>query len=191
MKLPALWRGSAFSVFWIVPIILLTLIGGCFVYIMILGNSTEYINVEKGFKLVYPVEWTLQEAPFKEQPSEVVIFYSPKEGNNDKFIENVNIVILDMADNPMSLKTLTATALDQLSGTFKDVQVLSNEPITVGELPGSKFIFASKEESPLKIMTVLFVVDKKCYQIFYTAAFEKFDAYLPAVNDLISSFRLL
>ncbi len=185
-------RGSVFRIFWVIPLAVLLLIGGCLIYLGVLGRYASYENKDFDFSIKYPIDWSVKVKPDPAHPEASVVFLSPKEGGEDTFIENVNIVVQDLPGDIKDLQGLAKQAVDQLTSTFKDLQILQNEPITVlSGLEGQKIIFASKEENSLKIMTVVFVVNKRSYQIFFTAILSSFDQYLPLVNDMIASFQMI
>ncbi len=173
--------------FFIIPLILFSLIGGCLLIGVLASKYHEFTSPEYNFSIKYPSDWQM----VKPEQGAVVVFLSPKENDLDTFQANVNVVVQDLSAQSMTLEQYAKLALDQLTGTFKDVDVVENAPTTVGKLSGHKLVYAAQGESPLKIMTVMVLQDDVAYSIFFTSEFNKFDQYVAQINDVVNSFRLL
>ncbi len=177
------------NLYLILPLFVLALIVGIACLFLFSGKYAVYQNEEFHFSIKYPKSWKVIENPNAPQPGPVVAFLSPKESAMDTFQENVNIVVQDLGEKPPTLDQYVAKALDQLTGTFNDIEVSENVPVTVGDLHGRKIVYAGKEKSPLKFMTVIFVEDDMVLSIYYTADAAKFDQSRGEVEAMVGSLR--
>lgn len=82
-------------------------------FIIIIGSSIcsqEKMNkhTDSKYEISYPESWT------KQQKSSATFFLSPKENEKDVFQENVNVMIQDLSDQPMTLEDYTNLTKNQL-----------------------------------------------------------------------------
>ncbi len=175
------------NIYIIVPLIILFFIVGIYLYSKFLGGYAIYENKDYGFSMKYPSGYSIVEG----EGGTIVAFVSPKETEMDQFLENVNIVYQDMSADPLTLKQFADRAVSQLSATFQDMNIIENIPVNVNGLSAYRIIYAAKENSPLKIMTVVIMAgENSFYSIFFTAQSQQFDDNLLAVMGMVNSFRL-
>ncbi|MBI2579394.1 MAG: hypothetical protein HYW27_00650 [Candidatus Aenigmarchaeota archaeon] len=65
-----------------------------------------YENPSYGISMNYPSDWNVNE----EAESIVVAFMSPSEDKNDRYRENVNVVMNDLSGQDMNLETYSSLA---------------------------------------------------------------------------------
>ncbi len=93
----------------------------------------------------------------------------------------------------MSLYKYTQRAIYQAKAVFKGnlVEKVSEATFLAGRT-GHKYVYVGKGgQSELKIMHVWTIINTNAYQITYTAISTRFDDYLPKVEKMIKSFRVL
>ena len=148
----------------------------------------RYHDDHYNFSIKYPASWTLE----KNKNGAAVIFYSPQEGDLDIFKESVNIVVQDIAGNPMNIKKYSKIAIEQMEAVFGDnMLTLESDPMYFAGHEGYKFVFRGKTpETDLQYMSIWTIAGLNAYQVTYTALASQYDRHLPNVNKMIRSFRL-
>jgi hypothetical protein len=136
----------------------------------------------------YPTSWSLE----KDKNNAAVIFYSPEENELDFFMENVNVVVQDIARNPMDIDKYSSTAIKQMEAVFGDnLIIIESEPMYFADREGYKFVFKGKTpETELQYMSVWTISGLTAYQVTYTALASQYERHLPKVKKMIGSFRL-
>jgi len=140
------------------------------------------------FRMSYPPEWTMIE----NEAGAAVIFYSKLESDLDIFKENVNIVIQDLSEKPMPLDQYTQMAINQMKVVFKtNLEVLESTDISLGGIPGHKFVFIGKgPDGELKFQSIWAVKGETAFQFTYTSMKQDFDKYIDLVNKMHKSFTI-
>ena len=149
----------------------------------------NYSNLEQGFSLRYPADWTIEE----NKNGAAVIFYAPSKNALDIFQENVNVVVREQGNDPTGLEEYSRLAVEQLRTVFHDnVVMLENENTRLAGLPGHKIVFVGKGvETDLKYYCVWTIKGSRAFQITYTSLEADYDDYVAKVNRLIGSFRII
>ena len=138
-----------------------------------------------GFSIAYPPAWT------KKESAGSTGFMTPIEGSDDFFQENVNVLVQDLAAQPMNLDQYTDFSKAQIKQSLGDSSIESLRRIKVGGMPADEMIYKMKyQEKILTIKGVWMVSDNKAYVITYAAEPEKFNTYLADADEVCNSFRL-
>lgn len=147
-----------------------------------------YTHPTAGFSIQYPAQWSFSE----NKDGAAVVFYSPPESDLDVFRENVNIVIQDLSQNPMTLDKYTETAIYQMQAVFEhNLVILESVPALVSGLPGHKFVFLGKgPETEMQFMVVWTLDGLTTYQVTYTALSPHYEKYLGKINRMFRSFKI-
>ncbi len=150
--------------------------------------SLNYENAQYGFALKYPAAWSFAE----NQGGAAAIFYSPKENALDIFQENVNIVVQDISENPMTLEKYTETAIAQMQSVFGiNLEILDSSLISVDKRPGHLFIFIGKgPDGNLQYQCRWTLAGTTAYQITYTALATGYQRHVAAAERIMKSFRI-
>ena len=150
--------------------------------------SLNYENGQYGFALKYPAAWSFAET----QGGAAAIFYSPKENALDIFKENVNIVIQDISQNPMTLEKYTETAITQMNDVFgTNMEILVSTQISIDNRPAHQFIFIGKgPDGNLQYQCRWTLVGTTAYQITYTAIASGYERHLAGAERIMGSFRI-
>ena len=149
---------------------------------------SQYKDPSRGFSLVYPADWTLEE----NKNGAAVIFYSPVENALDLFKENVNIVVQDISRNPLNLDKYTEIAIHQLQVVFKqNIEILESSPAYIGDLPAYKLVYIGKgKDFDMKFTHVWTIKGDYAYQFTYTANVNSYDKFSLKVDRMLSSFHI-
>mgnify|MGYP001562363040 CR=1 FL=1 len=147
-----------------------------------------YENARYGFALKYPAAWSFGE----NQGGAAAIFYSPKENALDTFRENVNIVVQDISQNPMTLGKYTETAIGQMIAVFGiNLEILVSTQISIDNRPAHQFIFIGKgPDGSFQYQCRWTLAGTTAYQITYTAIASGYERHLAEAERVMNSFRI-
>jgi len=154
------------------------------------GSSDSYSNFDEGLSIRTPKNWRLVE---NSDARTQATFFAPKEGQDDKFIENVSLYISDLSAKPnVTLAEIVSAWINQSKSEFPDsFEVISQESASLGGVSAVKIVANAKDDvSPLKSMALLALKDGKSYILNYSAEEKSFAKFLPEVESLINSFKL-
>ncbi|OGE33186.1 hypothetical protein A3C59_03655 [Candidatus Daviesbacteria bacterium RIFCSPHIGHO2_02_FULL_36_13] len=152
-------------------------------------SSSLYSSYDDNVSIQTPDGWTLKENP---QPGTQATFFSPKEGVDDKFIENVGLSVSDLSAKPdVTLDEVVKAWIDQSQSEFPDsFKVISQDKTTLGGAEAVKLIYQAKDKvSSLKGMAIFALKDSKAYILSYSSEEKSFDKFLDGVNQIINSFK--
>lgn len=157
-----------------------------------------YENPNYEIRIEYPSNWERDDIPDTFGNLAVLVsFLSPLEPDSmDNFQENLNIV----SSNPLPLgvNTLEAfanTNVREVTEGFEDAQLDRLTPTTLKGNNNSQAMLAEYTNRiqglELKQMQVYTLEDDKGYVITYTAEASKYAAYLPTIQKMIDSFKIM
>ncbi|WP_036481527.1 serine/threonine-protein kinase [Myxosarcina sp. GI1] len=147
-----------------------------------------YSDREQGFAIVYPQTWTQQNRD--DFVAVGVIFVSTPETETDNFQETVSVLIENLSTD-MSLDEYTDKSILEIQ-TLSDPAVTFPKPVTLGQNEAKTVIYQGEENGVrVKRMQTWTVEQDRAYIVTYTAAPEKYNFYLPVVNKMLDSFKLV
>lgn len=151
----------------------------------------NYQNIKYGFSLQYPGDWRLEDPG---QSGVIVSFFSPKEGDADKFIDNMNLTITDLASEaPMTTDQLADLWLEQSKSAFPagNFNLVSSDPVTIAGLEGRKSIYTLKLDNVMaKGVGTMMIKDNKAYIVTFITEEANFDRFLPNLDLVLNSLTI-
>jgi hypothetical protein len=155
-----------------------------FVILAVVPGWLTFTDATNKYSIDYPKEWAKAPIPTG------VAFLSPKEGSSDIFQENVNVMVQDLADPPMTLEQFTTFNKKQLTDNIGASAVISILPAKLaGETAKVAFYTMNYQGHPLKIKQYWLIKNKKAFVLTYTAFPAQFAKYESTATRLINSFR--
>ena len=146
-----------------------------------------YENSNQGFKIDYPENWSAQNRD--DFFATGVVFFSPLEGDSDRFKERVSILIENLASDS-SLEQYTEQSLAEIK-RLTDPDIGEAQATNLGKEPGRRIVYQGEENgSPVQRMQTWSVKDNQAFVLTYTAEPETYDKYLPLVEKMIKSFAI-
>lgn len=161
-----------------------------------LGQQTEqkttgnYSSYDHKISIQTPAKWQLKE---NTQQGIQATFFAPKEGDDDEFIENINLHVSDLSAKPnVTLEEIVKIWNDQSKSEYPDsYEIVSQSKTTLGGIKAIKLIAKATDGSlPFKNMAVFALKDSISYIINYSAEGKSFDKFLPDVEKLLRSVKL-
>ena len=119
----------------------------------------------------------------------LVVFAAPDVGT-DPFRENVNVVVQELTELYM-LEEYSTLALNSVEQLIQGYKLVSYSDATVAGNPGKKLEYTSTTDAEtVGFMQVWTIKDGKVYVITYAAGKDDYAAFLPTVQDMITSFKI-
>jgi len=149
-----------------------------------------YENMTYGFKIVYPKDWTVQEA----EPNSMGLvagFLAPGE-DMDNPMDYVTVQIENLPpEQKIILDEYTESILKNLKSTYPDFQILSEDDMIMsGETAHVIAYSVTDQQSPYQIILAYVIRDNRAYIITYYARAEKYSNFENAAKEMINSFEL-
>ncbi len=172
----------------IVAAIGLVLVGAVGWFYLQQFRTLSYENSRYGFALKYPAAWSFAE----DLAGAAAVFVSPKENALDIFQENVNVVVQDISQHPMSLNKYTEMAVTQMQAVFgTNLEVLDSSPTFIDGREGHQFVFIGKgPDGNFRYLCRWTIVGTSAYQITYTAMESGYPKLLPQAKRMMRSFKI-
>jgi len=140
------------------------------------------------FTIKYPADWRVDETGIM---GTKVIFFSPLESADDKFSENINILVQDLTEHPMTLKEYTDLSVEQIKTLATNGKVIESKTIKTANGEMQRLIYtADQGQYHLQFDQLYLIVKGKAYLVTYTAEVDKYQQYLSKANEALGSFIL-
>lgn len=157
----------------------------------VIGAETKFLsynNSTYGFQIGYPANWKVVQGFM----GSVVAFASPLENANDKFSENLNLIIQDLTPYPgMSLEKYEEITLNQLRNIITDYKLVYKGNSALADRPSRTIVFTGRQGIfQLKFMQVYMINDNRAYVITFGAEETEFTRYEDTAKRMISSFQI-
>ncbi len=147
-----------------------------------------YENSDFDIAIDYPSDWDVSE----QVPGAIVAFLSPIESDSDIFRENLNIILQDLSDNPMTLDEYTALSLKQAEQLLTDFKLIESNAAALAGNPAHKIIYtATQGQYNLKVMQSYTIKNDVVYLLTYTAEVDGYQISLETAQQIIDSFRIV
>ncbi|MBN2288338.1 MAG: hypothetical protein JXQ83_03325 [Candidatus Glassbacteria bacterium] len=147
-------------------------------------DNLTYTDEKNGYRVDYKPGWEMQQVDIS------MVFLSPKEGEDDRFQEAVNVVVQDLNSMPMTLEELTNHMKDYLHKA--NATIVESGKRSLGGSEGYLLVVSGKQgEMELKMMQVYTIAGGKAYIVTYTAETDKYDQYFKDAEIMFGSFEML
>lgn len=137
------------------------------------------------YEISYPSNFRCDDS--KTRNTEFII-YTEKEGENDTFIENINLLIQNLKGYKIDLKQYVEISENQVNKNGKLIESkrinLNNSEIHVLSYT------ANLSGKDLKFYQYLLIKNEKAYILTYTAEINKFDVFFPEIIKIFNAFSL-
>ncbi len=153
-------------------------------------ENTDYTTIEASalnLKIDYPISWEKKE----DIMGIALIFLSPLEGTTDTFQENINLIIQDISNQPITLDEYVETNLADMDQFLENITISKSERVTINGLEGHELIYSGHQgEEVMKWRQLVIINNDKAYLLTYTAKQDTYDLYQEEVNAVINSFEV-
>lgn len=141
------------------------------------------------FSISYPSSWELGT-----QQIAGIYFqaFSPKEGANDRFRENLNVVIEDLNGKQISEQEYVEATKKKLLLYVKEYHLIRAGEIMMGSYKAYEIIYSGKVDFyNLKFRAVITFFEKRAFVMTYSSDLISYDKFYPEANKIMSSIKLL
>lgn len=147
-------------------------------------NWLTYTDNVNHFSFSYPDKWS------KRMGANTIGFLSPKEGEKDKFQENVGLMLQDLSQQPMNLEGYTELTKKQIVANLGESAIISLKSTTLAGQQTKEFIYnMNYQGKSLKIKQYWFIKGNVAYLFTYTAEPSEYDKYESTATEMIKSFK--
>jgi hypothetical protein len=173
-------------------------IGGHIIAIPAVGNPinvSDWKKVERtNYSIRYPANWELQQNDRSEPGARIIYPFSilsPLSSSDDKFRENVNLVIEDLNGQKIDLDTYSVLSINQLKSQMKNCKIVENKRIDSSSRKYYKVIFTWDYETlPLKVEQYYWVVGSKAYILTFSSEQSQFASVRNVGEKILNTFTL-
>lgn len=154
------------------------------------GDSIDDYDVydNDNIIIIYPNYWKVIE----KYSGADVVFLSPLIDEDDKFSENVNIIIQDASGLSWTTEEYTVFSRHEIVNNHQNGIVLESEDTVLGDLEGHHLLYIYREGSLVfKSSAYYTIVDEKVHLITYTAEEKEYERYIDDVEKMVKSFRVI
>ncbi|MGB3849496.1 MAG: hypothetical protein WA958_05975 [Tunicatimonas sp.] len=142
---------------------------------------------ENGYTISYPTEWSLDQSG---QMGTSFILLSPLSSSEDKFRENVNLIVQDISAYDLDLDQYVKISEDQVKTMITNANILLSERVEQNGSAFHKVVYTGQQGAfDLKFEQYYWVEGKEAYVLTFTAQVDQFDAYQPTGERVLDSFR--
>jgi len=142
----------------------------------------------KNYKLQYPASWTLDTS---KSFGPAIFFFSPPENADDKFREDVNVVIQDLRGEDINLARYKEITDKQVKDLASDGEILESSILRKNSQEFYRITYLmSQGKFRVKITSVCFIQNEKAYLSTFSAEVDKYDAYKKTAEQILASFKV-
>lgn len=157
-----------------------------FVSIMLYQNFDLqlYSDVNTGIEIRHPKTWE-----FMENPQTTFIFIEPVSGFEDRFRENVNLII--NGDEGLSVSEYTGASKIQMKSQLSGFREIETKYLAINGLKASRVIYGHRiEDLEIRVFYYVILNGGKAYNVTFSALEAEIDTYEAVFEEMMSSFRL-
>ncbi len=149
------------------------------------GKKT-YTSVRYLYSIAYPADWRVKEL------GKVTMFLSGLESREDRFAENVEVVVEDLSgQGDVSLFDYHRKSIGSAPRLLKDFKVLEEAKTEfVGREAIAVLYTATVKEKKFRFKKYTLLVGQDAYSLTYTAQNEDFDKFLPVAEKIMRSLQV-
>lgn len=143
---------------------------------------------DSNYTIQYPPNWELD---LKGEMRTSFILFSPSENENDKFIENVNLIIQDLKGMNMNMDKYVEISEEQLKTMITNSVLIESKRVKDKNPEYHKLIYTGNQESlQFQFEQYLWIINEKAYILTLTCEINKFSEYKEVGEKILNSFSL-
>jgi eukaryotic-like serine/threonine-protein kinase len=153
----------------------------------VLAASQAYTSTRFLYSVDYPSTWRVKEI------SKVTTFLSPRESKEDKFAENVSVVVEDLSGVPQNISLLDyhRKSISNAPRTLPEFKVLEEARTKFNGRDCIAVLYTAKlKGTHFKFKAYLLMVGTDAYTLTFTATEDDFDRFLPEAERMMHSLRV-
>ena len=153
-----------------------------------IDESDWIIKTEEDYTIGYPSDWTLQESGVVGISFAIM---SPLTSTQDKFSENVNLLIQDLSGQNVKLDQFIEVSERQIESLMTDGHLIKSTRSESDGLSFHKLLYTGKQGVfDLKIQQYCWIENEQAYVLSLTSEEEQFDSIISLGEGILNSFKL-
>ena len=141
------------------------------------------------YTIQYPSTWVLDESG--EMGTNFILF-SPLESGNDKFKENVNLLIQDLTGKNIDIDKYTEISESQIKTMVKNANLIESKRIENTKNEYHKIIYSvMHDQLNLQFEQYYWVFKNKAYVLTFTCEKDKFSIFSETGEKILKSFQFI
>jgi serine/threonine-protein kinase len=147
-----------------------------------------YENADYGLKAEYPAKWQMLE----DVRGVVVVFHSPLESTEDRYNDNVNVIVEDVSGHSgMTADAYAESGLAKLPAALADFRLVGSRSETLSGRPARVIEYTGRKgEFRLHFLQAVTVAGGNAYLITYAAEETSYAKYLPVARRIMASMAI-
>ena len=140
--------------------------------------------------LKYPSNWIKTKEGFL---SSLLTIYAPLDDISDRYYDNIRIKISNVTLQNITSLSQFIKERDNSLISLDGYKVIINGNTTLSGNPVTKLVFTfsdSDGQESHKIERITSIIGNKIYEIFLDSTPEKFDTYIPIMDEVVSSLKI-
>lgn len=143
---------------------------------------------ETDYSIQYPSEWEVNHSG---QMGTTFILFSPLESGQDKFKENVNLLIQDLSGYSIDLDKYVEISEEQVKRVISNSTIIESKRIKNDSTEYHRMVYTGDQGIfHLKFEQHFWVKDQKAFVLTLTCEQDKFEAYREIGEEILKSFTL-
>ena len=143
---------------------------------------------ESTYSIQYPDNWELNTE--KSMGTSFIIF-SEQTSSEDKFRENINLIIQNLEGYNLNLDDYVAISEEQISKMVTNGIIFESKRLNTNNTEFQKIIFTGKQGLfQLKFVQYYFIKDEKAYVLTFTCEEIQYEKYIFITDQILDSFLL-
>ena len=148
-----------------------------------------YVNFNQRIRLSYPTDWMTRD---QSSPAGFLVFFaSPREDMSDHFSENLTIFI-ESVPPELTVDQYAHACFQNMAQ--QPVQFVENGKATIAGRLAYRWVFIGPLQGPVpmsaKYLQYIVVANSKGYVVTYTAELEKYEKFLPIIEQMLNSLEI-
>lgn len=140
------------------------------------------------YKIKYPETWRVDSSG---QMGTELIFYSPLDGDDDKFSENVNFLIQDLKGRNIDLNKYKEITDGELADLKGDSKVIESKIISKNNTSLYRLSYEMTQDGrQLKFISICYIKGEKAYLLTFTSIVSTFARFEASGEAILNSFEL-
>ena len=142
----------------------------------------------KNYKVQYPKSWTLDTS---RAMGPAVFIFSPLENGEDKFRENVNVLIQNLKGEDINLARYKEITDKQVIDLATDGEIFESAITRKNNQEYYRISYAMTQgKFRVRITSVCFIQNEEAYLVTFSSEIDKYDTYKKTGNQILASFKL-
>lgn len=162
----------------------------CLIVFSVNGQSVSQddfkVFSKNDFKISYPSAWRVDTSGTMNSK---VFFFSPADGPDDKFSDNLNVMIQSLGGQPIDIQKYKEISEQQIKVMFSDGKMEESKVVNAN---GREEYHLSYEFSQgifrLKVLAMCFIKNDNAYLATFTSEASKFERYRPIAEKMLGTF---